>query len=154
MEVPRPTAEHETLRLFVGQWTGEETIHPSPMDPKGGAAKARVDNRLALDGFAVVQDYEQERGGGVNFRGHAVIWFDATKKQYVMDWWDTMGMGRSEFRGVFEGNRIALVNESPMGQARATFDFPGGNRYTFRMDVSMDGTNWAPFMEGQYSRAR
>ena len=152
MDMPRPGAEHEKLKLFAGRWTGEEKIHPSPMDPKGGAANARVENRIALDGFVVVQDYEQERGGGVTFRGHAVIWYDAARKLYVMDWWDTMGMGRADFLGVFEGNRVALISEGPMGKARATFDFAGKDRYTFTMDVSMDGRNWAMFMEGSYTR--
>ena len=153
MDMPRPGAEHEKLKLFVGRWTGQETIHPSPMDPAGGAAKARVDNRLALDGFAVVQDYEQEKNGKVNFRGHAVFSYDAARKQYVMDWWDSFGMARSEYRGVFQGEVISLLTDTPMGKARATFDFPRGDRYTFRMEISMDGTLWVPFMEGQYTRA-
>ena len=153
MDMPRPGAEHEKLKQFAGMWIGEETIHPSPMDPAGGGAKARVENRLALEGFVVVQDYAQEKDGKVGFRGHAVFGYDASRKQYVMDWWDSFGQGRSEYRGIFQGDRIEFTTDTPMGKARATFDFPRGDRYTFKMEISMDGTLWVPFMEGQYTRA-
>ena len=153
MDMPRPTAEHEKLKLFAGTWDGEETIYPSPMDPAGGGARARVENRLALDNFIVVQEYAQERNGVVAFRGHAVFSYDAMRKQYVMDWWDTYGQGRSEYRGIFHDDTIELVSDTPMGKGRATFDFPRGDKYTFKMEISMDGKVWVPFMEGQYTRA-
>jgi hypothetical protein len=153
MDMPRPAAEHEKLKLFAGTWTGEETIYPSPLDPAGGVARARVENRIALDGFIVVQDYAQEKNGVATARGHGVFSYDARRRQYVMDWWDSFGQGRSEYRGIFQGDRIEFTTDTPMGKARATFDFPRGDRYTFKMEISMDGTKWAPFMEGQYTRA-
>ncbi len=55
MEMPRPGAAHEKLQLFVGQWSGEEVIAASPLDPAGGPANAKVDNRLLLDGFIVIR---------------------------------------------------------------------------------------------------
>ncbi|MEP7028320.1 MAG: DUF1579 family protein [Candidatus Eisenbacteria bacterium] len=152
METPRPGTEHEKLQVMVGQWTGEELIHPSPMDPVGGAANARVNNRLALSGFIVVQDYEQERAGVVNFRGHAVISYDAARKTHVMDWWDSFGMGRAAFEGGFEGSKLVLTARSPMGVSRATYDFPGDDQYSFVLEVSIDGKTWAPFLEGKYTR--
>ena len=56
MEMPKPTAAHRRLEKLIGRWSGEERIHPSPFDPNGGLAMARLENRPALDGFAVVQD--------------------------------------------------------------------------------------------------
>jgi len=84
MEMPQPTAAHHRLEKLVGRWSGEERIHPSPFDPAGGIAVARAENRLALDGFAVVQDYEQERNGKISFRGHGVLRWEAHQQCYEM----------------------------------------------------------------------
>jgi hypothetical protein len=152
MEMPVPGPAHEKLKAFVGQWSGEETIAPSPMDTTGGRANAKVDNRLVLADFVVVQDYVQERSGRVNFEGHAVISYDAASDDYVMDWWDTFGMTRSEYRGKWSGKGLVLHAATPMGRSRATYDFSNADEYGFKMEISVDGTTWLPFMEGLYKR--
>lgn len=152
MEMPRPGAAHEKLQLFVGQWSGEEVIAASPIDPAGGPANAKIDNRLLLDGFIVVQDYVQERSGKVNFEGHAVISYDNANADYVMDWWDSFGMSRSEYRGKFAGKSLVLLATTPMGRSRASYDFARDGEYGFKMEISVDGTSWFPFMEGVYKK--
>lgn len=77
MEMPRPTEAHRRLHALAGDWTGTEKMHPSPWDPQGGTAEGRVQNRVALDGFAIVQQYEQRRGGQISFSGHGVFSWDA-----------------------------------------------------------------------------
>lgn len=153
MEMPKVTDAHRKLDVLVGSWTGEERISPSPFDPQGGTAIGRVQNRAALDGFAVVQDYEQERGGKVTFRGHGIFRFDGMQNTYVMHWFDSMGMPPGEYRGTFDGNVLMLLSTTPFGQSRATFDFREKGRYVFKMDVSPDGANWHPFMEGSYQKS-
>ena len=99
MQMPQPNEAHRRLERFVGDWVGKERIHPSPFDPQGGEAIGHVHNRAALDGFVVVQDYEQERGGKVNFRGHGVFSWDAAGQCYAMHWWDSASGVPSTFRG-------------------------------------------------------
>ena len=53
------TEKHRKLEIMVGSWEGEEIIHPSPFSPEGGKAYGRSTNRLALDGLAVIHDYQQ-----------------------------------------------------------------------------------------------
>lgn len=151
MTIPKVTEAHRRLERLVGAWSGEERLYPSPFDPLGGAATGRVRNRLVLDGFAVVQDYEQERDGGINFRGHGVFRWDPEERSYTLHWFDSLGLPPSEFRGGFEGDVLTLVNAGPQGVTRAVFEL-GQDSYTYRMQVSPDGTNWFPFMEGTYSR--
>jgi|GEM_PF-3960233 len=81
MQMPKPTDAHRKLEKLAGSWHGEEQISPSPLDPVGGKAFGRLTNRLALDGFVVLQDYEQERDGVVNFRGHGVFGWDAAQSR-------------------------------------------------------------------------
>ena len=151
MEMPKPTDAHRRLDKLAGQWSGEEKIYPSPFDPQGGTAIARLENRLALDGFAVVQDYEQERNGKINFRGHSVFRYDAMQQCYEIHWFDSMGFAPSVFRGNFDGDTLALVSQSPQGHNRAVYDFSKKGQYAFHMEVSPDGKQWFPFMDGQYS---
>jgi len=51
MEMPRPLDEHKRLKSLAGTWEGEETLHPSPWDPKGGTAQGRVGSRHPIVGF-------------------------------------------------------------------------------------------------------
>ncbi|NUO81289.1 DUF1579 family protein [candidate division KSB1 bacterium] len=152
MEMPKPTAAHHKLEMLVGRWSGEERLYPSPFDPAGGTALARIENRSVLDGFAVVHDYEQERSGSVNLRGHGVLRYDAMQQCYEMYWFDSMGMTPNVFRGNFEGEVLSLSCKDAQSHSRATFDLGVKGQYKFRMDVSPDGNQWFPFMEGQYTR--
>ena len=155
MEMPKPSAAHQRLNVLAGKWKGEEKMHPSPWDPQGGMAEAKIDNQLVLDGFAIAQSYAQMRGGAVSFTGHCVMTYDGEAKEYQMHWWDSMGTPVNVFRGQFEGNRLALHNKNPMGHSRSTLDLEkaASGRYSFKLEVSQDGKNWAPFMEGNYVRA-
>ena len=79
MDMPRPGEAHKKLSRLIGEWSGGETMHPAPWDPVGGPATARIVNRPILDGFAVVQEYQQIRNGVPNFSGHGVWWYDEAK---------------------------------------------------------------------------
>jgi hypothetical protein len=153
MEMPRPTAEHRVLERLAGEWIGTETLHPSPFDPGGGTAVGRVVNRPSLDGFALVQDYEQERGGRVTFRGHGVFRYDVEAREYVLHWFDSTGMRPDTFRGGFHEDTLTLTTQGPMGHIRASWNLRDADAIVYRMHVSGDGTSWEPFMEGTYTRA-
>lgn len=150
MEMPQLTPEHQALALLAGTWLGAEHIYPSPFDSVGGAAVGRVQNRIALDGFAVIQEYEQERNGSVNFRGHGIFRWDSA--QYVLYWFDSLGLPPREYRGTLEGQVLALTAAHHQGFSRATFDFVAADRYLYRLEVSPDGEQWFVFTEGTYQR--
>ena len=150
--MPTPHPQMKQLERLAGTWEGEETVHPSPFDPAGGSARATVRNTIAADGFALVQDYEQDRGRPEKFRGHGFVHHDPVTSQFVFQWIDNSGMGAGTFRGGFEGDVLSLVQETPAGRMRATWTLDGGETYRYRMDVSPDGASWFPFLEGVYRR--
>lgn len=152
MEIHKPTDVHRKLEKLVGAWIGEEHIHPSPSDPKGGTAIGRVHNRLALDGFIVVQDYERERNGSINFWGHGIFSWDPIQHCYALHWFDSMGMTPSVFHGDFQETVLTLISKEKHGLSRAVFTFLDNVSYTFRMDVSKEGSHWYTFTEGRYMR--
>ena len=149
-EMPKPTAAHRKLEQLLGSWSGEEKMSPSPWDPKGGTAIGRVENRSAVDGFVVVQDYVQELDGTASFRGHGV--FSVEGEEILLHWWDSMGLPPNVFRGQFEGNTLTLSFAGAQGHHRTVFSLTEPNQYEFRMDVSQDGQEWYTFMEGTYAR--
>ena len=153
MDMPRPTAAHEQLSRFVGHWNGTETIHPTPFDPKGGTALGRVHNRRVLDGFAVVQDYEQERNGKVNFSGHGVLRFEPAKGKVEMHWFDSLGQPPGVFEGTWNGDVLTVVHTGQQGHVRATWDFAVTGQYAYSMEVSGDGATWMRFMNAVYTKS-
>ena len=152
MEMPRPGAPQQQIAKLAGTWSGDEKLFPSPWDAKGGMARGKVTNRVALDGWVVVQDYEQTRDGKVSFKGHGVFSFDPAKSVTVMTWYDSMAGGPFAYSGTWKGDVLTLTGASGGGQGRCTFDLSGGT-YKFSMDASQDGKQWAPFMSGTYKKS-
>ena len=62
--MPQPNENHRKLRALAGDWTGTETLSPSPWGP-GGSATGKMSYRLDLDGFFLVGDYVEEKDGQV-----------------------------------------------------------------------------------------
>lgn len=152
MEMPKPAAEHHELERLAGTWKGEEIMHPSPWMPEGGKGEGHVTNRIALNGFAMVQDYDQRMGGASLYKAHGVWTIDPATREYILTWFDSIGMGINEYRGRLEAGILALVSRTAEGQIRAVFDLRAAGRYGFRMEASGDGRDWKPMMEGQYTR--
>ena len=153
MEMQKPQEAHRKLQALVGTWVGEEKLFPSPWDPKGGSALGRFQARVDLDGFFVICDYTEERGGQVTYRGHGVFGYDPQQKTYTMNWFDSIGPGSpAPARGKWEGNQLLFENSHPRGHSRYIYTFEGNDRYTFRLENSTDGKSWAPMMEGKYKR--
>jgi len=154
MEMPKPQDEHRKLKTLTGSWVGEETIYPSPWDPQGGPAKSKFQARADMDGFFVLADYVEERGGQVAYRGHGVYGYDPQTKAYTMHWFDSMGSGSpAPARGRWEGDRLSFEATSPMGQSRYSYRFESDDRYTFTIESSQDGgKTWNKMMDGRFTR--
>jgi hypothetical protein len=151
MEMPKPTDAHRSLHALAGTWLGEEVMAPSPWDPKGSTVEGWVHNHVELDGFVVVQDYEQRREGAVTFRGHAVMGWDAAAGEHVMHWWDSMGMAPNVFHGKWEDGALVMTHRGERGSSRSVMRVTDGT-YRFQMDVSPDGEQWTTWMTGTYRR--
>jgi len=153
MEMPTVQEQHRKLQALAGSWTAEETLSPSPWDPKGGAATARVETRVDLDGFFVMTDYVQQRNGQVSYRGHGVFGWDPSEKCYTMNWFDSMGSpSNAPARGRWEGNTLTFEQRTPMGHGRYIYTFEKDGQYRFQIENSQDGKQWQKFMDGKYTR--
>ncbi len=149
--MPQPNEHHQKLRKLVGNWVGQEKLAASPAGT-AGLATGRINSRLDLEGFFVLEDYSQERDGHTVFRGHGIFGWDDHEKEYIWYWVDSMGsVPASPARGKWEGDTL-LFEAGTHG--RYTYKFMGDNSMNFKIENSSDGGyTWAPFMEANYRRA-
>jgi hypothetical protein len=152
MEMPKPNEHHRWLERFAGNWQGEETMHPSPWSPTMSKAEGRMTNRVALDGFVVITDYEQHKDGAVCFRGHGVYTYDAKDHQYLLHWFDVASPKCEIFRGQPNGESISFTSIGAMGHHRLTNSFPAPGKMTTTMEMSQDGVKWMKVMESSLAR--
>ena len=152
MQMPKPGAPHQQLAKLAGNWVGEEKMMPSPWEPKGCTATGRVKNAVAIDGFVVIQDYEQSRDGKVAFRGHGIFSWNDAKKCNELVWTDSMGGTLQVFAGNWKGDVLEMSNEGPQGNTRCSFDV-NGSAYKFLISASQNNKNWQPMMEGKYTKS-
>jgi hypothetical protein len=153
MDMPKPGAAHKLLERIAGTWTGEETMMPSPWDPKGCKTTAKIVSRVALSGFAVVGDYQQFREGKLTFEGHSVWTYDAAQSCYLLHWWDSMGQAVNLFKGNFNGDTLTMNCTDQQGETRLTYVYSGSTSLRSKMEMSQDGKNWMTLFEGTYTRS-
>ena len=119
---------------------------------QGGSATGRTNSRLALDGFALISDYEQVRDGAVTFSGHGVMTYDESEACYVLHWFDCMGSPPEVFKGTFQGDVLVVAHGGPGMHARLTYDLSRENRMATRMEMSPDGKAWNTLFDSDYER--
>lgn len=153
MEMPKPTPSHKQLEHFAGTWSGDETMYASQWCPEGFVGKAQLTSRVALDGFYTIGDYEQRKDGTVTYRAHFVFGFDTQQDEVVLHWFDALGMGREEFRGKLEGQRMMLTAKNAMGQHRIIYDFSEKGALRSKMETSADGKTWSALFDGVYRKS-
>ncbi len=152
MQMPKPSKGHLKLEMLAGSWEGDETMHPSQWDPKGGVATGRNKHAIALGGFALLSEYEQERDGAVTFTGHGVYTYDPDNDRYTLHWFDCMGSPPEVFVGGFDGDVLTLAHGGPGMHARMTSDLSKPGTMKAKMEMSSDGKNWKVLFEAVYKK--
>jgi hypothetical protein len=112
----------------------------------GASTQAMVENRIALDGLAPVQDYSQTLEGRTTLSGHGVLRWDPAEAHYLFHRFDSGGGHPVAFRGHFKDDPLALEAHTAQGHPRASWQFPEPGRHHDEMQGSQDGCVWFPFM--------
>lgn len=152
MEMPKLGPQQEYLMRFLGDWEGVEQLATSPWGP-GGPARGEVTFRRVTDGFAMVQDYAQERSGRISFRGHGVFAIDPADDTVLWYWFDSLGLPPLEpARGHWEGDSLILRKITPRGEACHTLRLDG-NTFHYRIENKLIGqSEFTTFLTGTYVR--
>jgi hypothetical protein len=148
----KPGPEHQKLNYFVGNWTSEGDMKPSPMGP-GGKVTVSEDTQWMEGGFFVVihSTFKSSTAMG-NGSGIAFMGYDPQEKVYTYDEFNSWGE-TNHSKGVVEGDTWTWNNEMRMGpqtvKARYTMKILSPTSYTYKFEMSPDGTNWNLIMDGK-----
>ena len=138
----------------MGEWSGEEILHPGPWSPEEQSSQGSFSNRMGCDGFYLINDYVQRSDYAVNFRGHGVYGWDAEAEHYTMYWVDSMGMAPARCTGNWDGDTLIFHNDGATGKNRYSYTLQGADGFTFRIACCSPGdTQWQPMMTGVYRRS-
>lgn len=156
MHMPQLNEHHKKYDALVGEWEGKETIHPTPWDPAGRKATSKSRSRMDMGGFFMMTDYEQfGPDGKQSYKGHGVYGWDPRQEKFTMHWFDVMGGDPgAPALGTWQGNVLCFQLAHHMGHSRYTYTFARDGAYSFKIEMSQDGKQWAPFIDGEYTRVR
>jgi Protein of unknown function (DUF1579) len=146
---PKPGPEHKVLAYFVGKWTGEAELKPGPLGPGGKITSADTCEWFA-GGFHVICRSEGAGAMG-NMKSIGIMSFNAGDKAYNYYAIDSLGSAELS-AGNKSGDTWTFTADSNVAgqtfKSRYTVVEVSPTSYTFKWEMSQDGTKWATMMEG------
>jgi hypothetical protein len=155
--MPKPGPEHQRLAYYVGKWSTEGKMEPSPMGP--GGKMTSIDTCEWFEGrFAVVCHYDGKTPMGPS-KGLGILSYNADEKVYTYYGTDSSGMTMTTIpRGTVQGDTWTYMDESMMGgqkmKTRVTIKELSPNAYTFKMEMQGPDGKWMPMMESKSTKAK
>ena len=156
MDMPKPGPEVKKLDYFVGHWTSEGNVKPGPMGP-GGKFTMEETTEWMDGGYFVVIHSKYSGGGMPNGTSTAYMGYDPQEKLYTYDEFNSMGEA-THSKGTVDGDNWVWTNDMKMGpqtmKGRFSMKAISPTSYTYKFEVSADGTNWTLFMDGKDTKAK
>jgi hypothetical protein len=152
---PKPTAEHQRLHYFVGEWKTDGSMKPGPWGP--GGKFTSTDHNVMLGEFFVV--FHSEGTGPMGaFKEVAVMGYDPKETVYTYDGYNSMGE-HDLSTGTISGSTWTWVSaEQDMGgkKVRGRFILKeiSPTSYTYAYDMSVDAGAWTNIMEGKATKVK
>src|SRR5437763_5380336 len=146
---PKPAAELDTFKFFVGKWKCDGKAFAGPMSPTEHAVKASAEGKLIVDNFWHSFTYEEKKSKdhpGLKVNG---LWgYDQGAKRYVraaasnQAGWDTASAPG------WEGDKLVWTGEmsGPMGRIpfHHTFTKKSDKEWSHVLEVRMPDGKWTP----------
>ncbi len=149
-QAPKPGPELQKLNYFIGSWTSEGEMKPGPMGP-GGKVSIKEEASWMDGGFFVVfrSTFKSVMGDGTAV---AYMGYDPQERMYTYDEYNSAGQV-VHAKGNFDGDTLIWNNEMKMGpqtmKARFTQKMLSSTSYSYKFEMSPDGTTWNLVMDGK-----
>jgi hypothetical protein len=155
-QAPKPGPEHEKLGYFVGKWTSEGEMKPSPFGPAG--KMTMTETCEWFEGRFVVLCRSEGKGPMGAVKGVGIMSYSPEEKVYTYYGADSTGMTMASVpRGTVQGNTWTFTDEGMMkGQkvkSRMTLTVQSPTAYTFNWEMLGADGKWNSVMEGKATRA-
>ena len=158
MDMPRLRDEHAPLKDYVGRWTGPEILYPNQFREDRQEAIGSFHFSMFGGGFFLQADYQEWQNGVPIYGGKGIFGYAPgapgdERGYYTMYWFDSIGgMYPEPAKGTYQDGALVFQNQNPLGHGRYTYALLSDGQLHFSLEMSQDGTTWAPFMEGTYRR--
>jgi hypothetical protein len=152
-EPMKPGPEHARIGYFAGTWHFEGEAKASPMGPAGTLSGTDTCTWFA-GGFQLVcqGDMTGPRGPG---KGGSIWAYDPMQRSYTYYGYSSLG-DAFYVRGNVTGQVWTWNAEFPVDggtvQARVTLTEESPTAYTYRFEMSPDGTTWTVAEEGRATK--
>jgi hypothetical protein len=152
----KPGAEVKKLDYFAGSWTTEGTISQGPWG-SGGKFSSTNTSEWMPGGFFLISHRDFHMPPELGGDGSAIDFFgyDTNQNTYTRDEFNSQGR-RDTAKATFTGDTWTWSSTQEYGgqdiQQKMTLKIVSPTSYTFKFDVSVDGTNWMPFMEAKATK--
>jgi uncharacterized protein DUF1579 len=146
-----PGPEVKKLDTFLGAWTTEGTISPGPWGTGGKVTGSGTNEWMSGNFFLVGHaDSTMPPEVGGQSKAESFMGYDSSENVYTLDEFDSKGR-RVSWKGTVTGDTWTFTtNQNYAGQdvkERMTIKVLSPTSHSVKVDVSIDGTNWMPFME-------
>jgi hypothetical protein len=153
-QMPKPGAEQKNLNFMAGNWKVEGDLKAGAMGP-GGKFAGTEHIEWMPGGFFLVSHTQGSSSMGKE-TGLAIYGYDADKKVYTYDEFNSRGEN-VHATGTFDGKVWTWSSDMSMGGQSMKSHFilteTSATSYTFKFEMSQDGTNFATVMDGKGSKA-
>ncbi len=155
MPMPAPAAELKKLDYFVGTWSVEGDLKPSPMGP--GGKTTGTSHEEWMDGKFFLTSHGSFDGVMGKGTDVAYMGYDSDQKMYTYNAFNSMGEHVSAL-GTIEGDTWTWHSDENLGgqkmKGRYTMKILSPAAYTYKFELSPDGSTWSSIMEGKATRAK
>ncbi|MGB9075131.1 MAG: DUF1579 family protein [Terriglobales bacterium] len=156
MGPPKPAPEVKNLGYFLGNWTSEGDMKPGPMGPGGKFTDSGQGEWMDGGFFLVIHSAFKSAAMG-NATGTAYMGYDPQEKVYTYDAFSSMGENIHS-KGTLDGDTWNWTNDMKMGpqtmKTRYTMKILSPTSYTFKFEMSQDGTKWDTMMDGKATKVK
>lgn len=157
-EFPKPTAEHEWLQQFVGEWKAETEAVMEPGKP--ATHTTGTETIQSLGGFWTTSEIDSSMMD-MPFKGLMTLGYDTEKKKYVGTWVDSMTGKLWQYEGTRApgGNTLTLESEGtcPMQPGklmkfREVIELKDKDHKVFSSSILGDDGQWMTMMTSKAER--
>ncbi|HEY4933191.1 MAG TPA: DUF1579 family protein [Terriglobales bacterium] len=153
MPMPKPAPELSKLDYLAGDWISDGDMKPSPMGP--GGKMSSVDHVQWMEGNFFLVMHSKFKGAMGDGTALAVMGYDPDKKVFTYNEYNSMGqINHSE--GTVSGDTWSWTSDENMGgqtlKGRYTMKVLSPTSYTFKYEMSQDGTTWTTAMDGKSTK--
>jgi hypothetical protein len=156
-QAPKPSPELKKLQPFVGDWVGEGEDKATPLGP-AGRTTSKASAKWILNDSHLQWEYSYTTAKGQTFVGREIDCYDPISMSFPARWFEE---GGAYTDGVYIPSGNVIVFQGTTTEAtrkygiKQTYTYaPDFNSYTYKMEISMDGSTWVLANEGKGTRVK